>query len=41
MSAPTGSIRLIAGLGVDYISVGGLTHSYNSVDISLKFKEGG
>jgi nicotinate-nucleotide pyrophosphorylase (carboxylating) len=33
--------RRIAGLGVDYISVGGLTHSFSSVDISLEFKEGG
>jgi nicotinate-nucleotide pyrophosphorylase (carboxylating) len=33
--------RRIAGLGVDYISVGGLTHSYSSVDISLEFKVGG
>jgi nicotinate-nucleotide pyrophosphorylase (carboxylating) len=29
----------IAALGVDYISVGGLTHSYHSVDISLEFQE--
>ena len=29
----------IAALGVDYISVGGLTHSYQSVDISLEFQE--
>jgi len=29
----------IAALGVDFISVGGLTHSYNSVDISLEFQE--
>ncbi len=28
----------IAATGVDYISVGALTHSYNSLDISLKFK---
>jgi nicotinate-nucleotide pyrophosphorylase (carboxylating) len=29
--------RQIAGLGVDYISVGGLTHSFSSVDISIEF----
>jgi nicotinate-nucleotide pyrophosphorylase (carboxylating) len=28
----------IAALGVDFISVGGLTHSYRSVDISLEFQ---
>ncbi len=28
---------LIAALGVDYISVGSLTHSYHSLDISLEF----
>jgi len=28
----------IAGLGVDFISVGALTHSYSSLDISLEFK---
>jgi nicotinate-nucleotide pyrophosphorylase (carboxylating) len=33
--------RRIAGLGVNYISVGGLTHSFSAVDISLEFKEGG
>jgi len=32
--------RRFAGLGVEYISVGGLTHSFSSVDISLEFKEG-
>ena len=32
--------RRIAELGVEYISVGGLTHSFSSVDISLEFKEG-
>jgi len=32
--------RKIAELGVEYISVGGLTHSFNSVDISLEFREG-
>jgi len=30
-------IRDIASLGVDYISVGSLTHSYKSLDISLEF----
>lgn len=30
--------RRIAGLGVDYISVGSLTHSFISVDISLEFR---
>lgn len=30
-------VRAIASLGVDYISVGALTHSYKSVDISLEF----
>ena len=30
-------IREIASLGVDYISVGGLTHSYSSLDISMEF----
>lgn len=29
--------RAIAGLGVDFISVGSLTHSYASIDISLEF----
>jgi nicotinate-nucleotide pyrophosphorylase (carboxylating) len=32
--------RRIAELGVEYISVGGLTHSFSSVDISLEFKRG-
>jgi len=32
-----GKARRIAELGVDYISVGSLTHSYSSVDISLEF----
>ncbi|MFY0599920.1 MAG: carboxylating nicotinate-nucleotide diphosphorylase [Cyclobacteriaceae bacterium] len=32
------NIREIAEAGVDYISVGALTHSYNSLDISLKAK---
>ena len=30
-------VRSVAHLGVDYISVGALTHSYKSLDISLKF----
>ncbi len=30
-------VRRIAALGVDFISVGGLTHSYASIDISLEF----
>jgi nicotinate-nucleotide pyrophosphorylase (carboxylating) len=30
-------IRSVCETGVDYISVGGLTHSYKSMDISLKF----
>lgn len=30
-------VRSVALLGVDYISVGALTHSYKSLDISLKF----
>jgi nicotinate-nucleotide pyrophosphorylase (carboxylating) len=33
-------VRRIAELGVDYISVGGLTHSFPSVDISLELKKG-
>ena len=33
-------VRRIAELGVEYISVGSLTHSFRSVDISLEFKEG-
>lgn len=32
-------VRQVASLGVDYISVGRLTHSYHSVDISLEFEE--
>ena len=31
------TIREIAVLGVDFISVGSLTHSYKSVDISIEF----
>ena len=33
------TIRDIAETGVDFISVGALTHSYNSLDISLKASE--
>jgi nicotinate-nucleotide pyrophosphorylase (carboxylating) len=32
--------RRIAELGVDYISVGGLTHSFAAIDISLEFRDG-
>ncbi|MBX7107358.1 MAG: carboxylating nicotinate-nucleotide diphosphorylase [Chitinophagales bacterium] len=32
------SVRDIASTGVDYISVGALTHSYRSLDLSLKAK---
>ena len=32
--------RRIAELGVEYISVGGLTHSFSSVDISFEFRRG-
>ena len=32
-------VRSIALLGVDYISVGSLTHSYKALDISLKFRK--
>ncbi len=32
-------VKRLAALGVDYISVGKLTHSYRSIDISLEFKE--
>ncbi len=31
--------RRIAGLGADFISVGGLTHSFSSVDISMEFED--
>ena len=31
-------VREIAALGVDFISVGSLTHSYRSVDISIEFR---
>ncbi len=30
-------IESLANMGLDYISVGALTHSYNSLDITLKF----
>jgi nicotinate-nucleotide pyrophosphorylase (carboxylating) len=30
-------VKEIASLGVDFISVGGLTHSFKSVDISIEF----
>jgi nicotinate-nucleotide pyrophosphorylase (carboxylating) len=30
------NIREVAGTGVDFISVGALTHSVNSLDISLQ-----
>lgn len=32
-------VRCVALLGVDYISVGSLTHSYKALDISLKFRK--
>ena len=32
--------RQIASLGVDYVSIGGLTHSFASVDISMEFMKG-
>jgi len=32
------TIREIAATGVDFISVGALTHSYRSLDLSLKAK---
>lgn len=32
-------VRSVALLGVDYISVGCLTHSYKALDISLKFRK--
>jgi nicotinate-nucleotide pyrophosphorylase (carboxylating) len=31
------NVRRVARTGVDYISVGSLTHSYHSIDISLEF----
>ena len=30
------TIRSVADTGVDFISVGALTHSYESIDMSLK-----
>jgi nicotinate-nucleotide pyrophosphorylase (carboxylating) len=33
-----GRLREIASLGVDFVSVGSLTHSYKSLDISMDFK---
>ncbi|MCX7973897.1 MAG: carboxylating nicotinate-nucleotide diphosphorylase [Candidatus Aminicenantes bacterium] len=32
-------VRQIASLGIDYISVGRLTHSYQSIDLSLEIEE--
>jgi nicotinate-nucleotide pyrophosphorylase (carboxylating) len=32
------NVRKIAALGVDFISVGALTHSFRSIDISLEFE---
>jgi nicotinate-nucleotide pyrophosphorylase (carboxylating) len=34
-----GTVRAIAGSGVDFISVGALTHSARAVDIGLDFEE--
>ena len=36
-----GTVRQIAGTGVDYISVGALTHSARAVDIALDFESKG
>jgi nicotinate-nucleotide pyrophosphorylase (carboxylating) len=33
------NVRRIAALGPDYISIGKLTHSYTSLDLSLEFVE--
>lgn len=33
------NVRLVAETGVDFISVGALTHSVNALDISLEFEE--
>jgi nicotinate-nucleotide pyrophosphorylase (carboxylating) len=33
------TVRAIAGSGVDFISVGALTHSARAVDIGLDFEE--
>jgi len=38
-SVTLSKIREIAALGIDFISVGSLTHSYKSVDISMEFLE--
>lgn len=38
-SVTLSKIREIAALGIDFISVGSLTHSYRSVDISIEFLE--
>jgi len=32
------NLKEVAAVGVDYISIGALTHSYKSIDISLKFR---
>jgi nicotinate-nucleotide pyrophosphorylase (carboxylating) len=32
-------VRAVAEAGVDFISVGGLTHSAKAIDISLEFAE--
>ena len=32
-------LREVASTGVDYISIGALTHSVKALDISLKFKD--
>jgi metal-dependent amidase/aminoacylase/carboxypeptidase family protein len=32
-------LRELSGIGVDYISSGALTHSYSSLDLSLRFTE--
>ncbi len=34
-------VRDVAAIGADYISVGALTHSFKSMDISLEFEPGG
>ncbi len=34
-----GKIRELASLGVDFISVGSLTHSYKSIDIGMEFQK--
>lgn len=34
-------VRGVAAIGADYISVGALTHSFKSMDISLEFEPGG